>query len=123
MEIEIEQLTQPEHKEGNNVTTILLPTPKQSVAQAQTLLNPLDLPRDGSNRPVTQPIPDRFQMPKMAVFGPSSDQTGYLVNYNIHMNLRTASKRLKCGSFRATLDEQGKTWFASLTPGSITSLK
>ncbi|KAL5978486.1 hypothetical protein ACLOJK_029603 [Asimina triloba] len=68
-----------------------------------------------------QPIPDRFQIMKMTIFGPALDPMGYVVNYNIHIDLRIVFEGLKCRAFPATLDEQGKTWFAFLTLGSITS--
>ncbi|KAL6004193.1 hypothetical protein ACLOJK_004740 [Asimina triloba] len=70
-----------------------------------------------------QPIPDVFLIPEMAIFGPTSDPTRYVVNYNIHMDLHTTSKGLKCRAFPATMDEQGKMWFASLAPGPITSFR
>ncbi|KAL5974843.1 hypothetical protein ACLOJK_031516 [Asimina triloba] len=68
-----------------------------------------------------QPIPDGFSIPEMAIFGPTLDPTGHVVNYNIHMNIRTTSEWLKRRAFVATLDEQRKMWFASLAPGSIIS--
>ncbi|KAL5987065.1 hypothetical protein ACLOJK_041061 [Asimina triloba] len=70
-----------------------------------------------------QPIPDKFEILGMPVFDPASDLTGHVVNYNIHMDLCTTSEGLKCRAFPATLDEQGKMWFASLAPGSIVSFK
>ncbi|KAL5989037.1 hypothetical protein ACLOJK_027139 [Asimina triloba] len=52
-----------------------------------------------------QPIPDKFEILGMLVFGPTSDPTRHVVNYNIHMDLRTASEGLKCRAFLATLDD------------------
>ncbi|KAL5986932.1 hypothetical protein ACLOJK_015267 [Asimina triloba] len=70
-----------------------------------------------------QPISNGFRIPEMAIFRPTLDPTGHVVNYNIHMDLRTTSKGLKCRAFLATLDKQGKMWFASLTPSSIASFR
>ncbi|KAL5980676.1 hypothetical protein ACLOJK_028585 [Asimina triloba] len=52
-----------------------------------------------------QPIPDEFRISEMAIFGPTSNPTGHVVNYNIYMDLRTTSEGLKCRAFLATLDE------------------
>ncbi|KAL6007990.1 hypothetical protein ACLOJK_033495 [Asimina triloba] len=70
-----------------------------------------------------QPIPDGFQIPKLVIFGPASNPVGQMVNYNIHMDLHTSSKGLKCRAFPATLDEQGKMWFTFLAPDSIASFR
>ncbi|KAL5992339.1 hypothetical protein ACLOJK_013255 [Asimina triloba] len=70
-----------------------------------------------------QPILDRFQIPKMTIFGPTSDPTGQVVNYNIRLDFRTASEGLKCRVFYVALDEQGKMWFASLALDSITRFR
>ncbi|KAL6002772.1 hypothetical protein ACLOJK_022992 [Asimina triloba] len=71
----------------------------------------------------SQPIPEKFEILGMPVFGPTLDPTGHVINYNIHMDLRTASEGVMCKVFSATLDEQGKMWFASLASGSITSFR
>ncbi|KAL6001498.1 hypothetical protein ACLOJK_007236, partial [Asimina triloba] len=39
-----------------------------------------------------QPIPNGFQISEMVIFGPASDPTGHVVNYNIHMDLHSTSK-------------------------------
>ncbi|KAL5984792.1 hypothetical protein ACLOJK_038628, partial [Asimina triloba] len=52
-----------------------------------------------------QSISDGFSIPEMAIFGPTSDPTGHVVNCDIHMNLCTTSEGLICRAFPATLDE------------------
>ncbi|KAL5980144.1 hypothetical protein ACLOJK_036611, partial [Asimina triloba] len=71
----------------------------------------------------SQPIPNKLEVHRRLVFSPTSDSTGHVVNYNIHMELHTTSKGQKCRAFLATLDEQGKILFTSLAPGSIVSFK
>ncbi|KAL5994654.1 hypothetical protein ACLOJK_024707 [Asimina triloba] len=73
-----------------------------STLRASDLNNPLALHLQ------VQPILDGFQIPKMAIFGPTSDLTGHVVNYNIHMDFCITSEGLKCRAFPATLDEKGK---------------
>ncbi|KAL6003266.1 hypothetical protein ACLOJK_023489 [Asimina triloba] len=67
--------------------------------RAPDVNNPLDLHLQ------MRPIPDRFQIPEMVIFGPTSDSTGHVVDYNIRMDIRIASEGLKCKSFPTTLDE------------------
>ncbi|KAL6010362.1 hypothetical protein ACLOJK_000793 [Asimina triloba] len=66
-----------------------------------------------------QLVPNKFDIPEMPVFEPNSNSTSHVVNYNIHMDLRITFEGLKCQAFPANFNEQGKTWFASLAPGSI----
>ncbi|KAL5989122.1 hypothetical protein ACLOJK_027224 [Asimina triloba] len=72
---------------------------------------------------IMQSIPNEFQISEMVIFGPASDTTGHVVDYNIHMDLHTTSEGLKCKAFPTTLDKQEKMWFTSLAPGSITSFR
>ncbi|KAL5990842.1 hypothetical protein ACLOJK_011747 [Asimina triloba] len=52
-----------------------------------------------------QPIPNMFRISKMTVFEPTSYPIRYVVNYNIYIDLHTASEGLKCRAFPTTLDE------------------
>ncbi|KAL6002480.1 hypothetical protein ACLOJK_034413 [Asimina triloba] len=70
-----------------------------STLKASNLNNPLALHLQ------VQPILDGIRIPEMAIFGSTSDPTGHVVNYNIHMDLRTTSEGLKCKAFSATLEE------------------
>ncbi|KAL6003905.1 hypothetical protein ACLOJK_004451 [Asimina triloba] len=90
---------------------------KASTSRASNENNPL------ASHLQMQPIPNGFRILEIAIFGPASDSMGHVVNYNIHMDLRTTSEGLKCRAFSATLDEEGKMWFSSLAPGCIASFK
>ncbi|KAL5986223.1 hypothetical protein ACLOJK_014556 [Asimina triloba] len=93
------------------VLSLLKSLPKRSSPTFQTCLSS------------SKPIPDKFEVPRMPIFGPTSDLTGHVVNYNIYMDLRTTSEGLNYKAFLATLGEQRKMWFASLVSNSIVSFK
>ncbi|KAL5995280.1 hypothetical protein ACLOJK_025338 [Asimina triloba] len=70
-----------------------------------------------------QLVPKKFKIPNMPIFGPESNPTGHVINYNIHIDLRMTFEGLECHTFLVTFDEQGKMWFTSLTPSSIIGFK
>ncbi|KAL5989917.1 hypothetical protein ACLOJK_010812 [Asimina triloba] len=82
-------------------------SPNNSVTQP----HPLPTPRASHvNNPLAlhlqvKPIPNRFQMPKVAIFEPASDSMGHAVNRDIHVDLHTAFEELICRAFLATLDK------------------
>ncbi|KAL6002474.1 hypothetical protein ACLOJK_034407 [Asimina triloba] len=82
--------------------------PKTSVPNSAARL-PRSGPPDASG-PLSfhlqmQPIPDKFKVLGMPVFGPSSDPMEHEVNYNICKDLHTMSEGLKCRAFSANLNE------------------
>ncbi|KAL6004795.1 hypothetical protein ACLOJK_005351 [Asimina triloba] len=70
-----------------------------------------------------QPVLKKLNIPEILIFGLESDSMSHVINYNIHMDPKITSNGLKCQAFLATFDEQGKMWFASLTPSSIAGFK
>ncbi|KAL5992979.1 hypothetical protein ACLOJK_013899 [Asimina triloba] len=56
-----------------------------------------------------RPVLEKFEIPKMSIFGLKSNPISHLVNYNIYMDPKTTSKDLKCRAFLAILKKQEKS--------------
>ena len=67
------------------------------------------------------PLPPKFKMPQIKLYGGKGDPTEHLKTYRSWMELQGASGAAMCRAFSLTLIEAARRWYRKLRPGSISS--